>query len=228
MRLTIPLSTLSLVLLFLAAGAKAGEVNVWIVAGQSNADGLVNKDTGTTGPIPTAVDSIIGGSNHVYVHHSGGGTSLHPGYTVRPSWHPSVPGQMYADLVVKLDATLTDIRANGDTPVIRAMFWMQGEQDAKASNIHAGLAPPPQPEAANNYDVYLKDLIAAVRGETGAANLPIIIGETTLGDDPDITYPISDYNTPYGEMDYTPIIQAKQAAVAAGDPWAVLVDTDVS
>ena len=211
--------------LLAAAPAMAGEVNVWIVAGQSNAPGLVDDGSGGN-PLLNQLNSRVPGA-HVTVSHGQGGTSLDPSYTVRPTWHPSVRNKKYDALRNELAAALAAITAAGNTPVIRGMFWMQGEQDAKAGNVGGGLAPPAQPAAANNYGQHLRDLIAAIRADTGVADLPFIIGLTSLGDDPAIALPGA-YDTPYGQFDYLPVIQQNQMAVAAADPFAALALTDPS
>ncbi len=208
-------------LLAMGSVAPAGDVHVWILAGQSNAPAL-------EAPLLTNLNAKHPTYSNVMVTHAQGGTSLHPAYTKRPTWHPSVSGKMYDGMISAVNTQLSSITAAGDTPIIAGMFWMQGEQDAKATNIHAGLQPPPQPDAANLYGQHLQDLIAATRTDLGVPDLMVVIGETTVGDDPSITYPVSDYNTNYGEFDLLPVVQAQQANVAASDVDVYLVDTDES
>ncbi len=216
--------------MFLAATAdttQAKQVNVWLVAGQSNAPGLVDDGAGGN-PIVGQLNARYPGHQHVTVLKARGGTALHPAYNIRPSWHPSVSDGMYDELIDEYNLTANGILAAGDTPVLRGLFWMQGFQDAKTGNASGGLPPPPQPAAAECYDRHLQDLIAALRSDTGVGNLPVVIGETTVGDDPAFGDDGSNYTTKYGTCDNTPIVQAHQRKVARLDPNVSFVDTDLS
>jgi len=201
--------------------AYAEDIWVWLVAGQSNAGGLVTTDEDDPRtPLADHLAVKYPGVNHSLVLHGDGGTSLHPDFhNFGPSWHPSLmdgdndehDSSLYR-LMNKYQNNVATITAAGNTPITRGLFWMQGYQESKSGGTH-----PPQSNAADYYGERLTDLIARVRLETGVDNLPVAIGETCVGQDPE-----------YGAADYAPIVQSAQASVASADPYAWLVETDVS
>ncbi|MFP4054540.1 MAG: sialate O-acetylesterase [Phycisphaerae bacterium] len=213
----IALATL-LAVLCLPQAAPAEEVWVWIVGGQSNAGGLVDTPDGRT-PLADGLNAKYPGIVHSLALHGDGGTSLHPNYSAfGPSWHPSKmdgvndqnDSSLYR-LLSKVETEMSAIAAAGDTPIVKGFFWMQGYQDSKSGGNH-----PPQPDASDNYDTRLQELIARVRSETGIPDLPVVVGETLVGEDPS-----------YGAADYAPVVQAAQAWVASQDSQVWLAETEL-
>ncbi len=143
-----------------------------------------------------------------------------------PDWSSNSSSEGYDLLIDNVLAAQSNLLAAGKTPRIAGLFWMQGESDGKSSGNGGYYGPPPQPASANAYETNLTDFIASVRTDLNAAEMPFFIGEINIGDDPSITTPVSDYNTSFGEWDYTPTIQAAQAAVADADPLSYLIETD--
>ncbi len=210
---------LALLAVCIPATAGAEDVWVWLVGGQSNAPGLVETTDGRA-PLSDHLNAKYPGVTHELPLYGDGGTSLHPDFdSFGPSWHPSLmdgvndssDSSLYR-LLNEYQNTLNSITAAGDTPVTKGFFWMQGYQDSKSGGTH-----PPQPNASDNYDTRLAALIERVRLETSIPDLPVVIGETCVGPDPD-----------YGEAAYAPVVQAAQAFVAANDPYVWLAETDVS
>ena len=129
------------------------------------------------------------------VKHAVGGTNLDV------EWNPNGPGPLYSGFLESVSNALDAFDADGLSYDIGGMFWMQGERDARFTDMAA------------NYQDNLLDLIAAVRSEAGVANLPFVIGRISENL-PDATYTEED------------IIRAAMDAVAAGDDQVGLVDTD--
>ncbi len=143
-------------------------------------------------------------------------------------WSPDSSGEAFDLLISNVLAAQTNLINAGETPRIAGLFWMQGESDAKSGIVGTPSfsPPPPQPSTANAYEANLTNFIASVRNDLGVTDLPVFIGEINIGDNPAITNPVSDYNTIVGQWDFTPTIQAAQAAVAGTDPNAYLIETD--
>lgn len=144
-----------------------------------------------------------------------------------PDWSPDSPGELYDQLIDQINAARLDLAGLGETAELAGLFWMQGEQDAKSGNRGGGSAVTyPQPATAESYGANLTAFMESLRTDLGAAELPLFVGQINIGDDPTInTRPDSPHNTPFGEWDFTPTIQAAQAGVAAADPHVYLVPT---
>jgi hypothetical protein len=104
------------------------------------------------------------------IKHARGGTSL---LAWAPDWKKEdaartgndKAGALYAPWMAALRAA----RAMAPEARVAAAFWMQGERDAL------------YPEAADNYRTNFMTLIAAVRRDSGNANLPFIFGRIRSG-----------------------------------------------
>lgn len=141
-------------------------------------------------------------------------------------WDPASANELYDRLLANIRTAQNDLAGSGRSVELAAMFWMQGEQDAKSGNQAGGGAPLPQPVTASSYQENLTTLVVRLRTDLGTPNLPFFIGQINIGDDPNIvTTPDSSHNTAFGEWDYTETIQAAQLAVATADPNAYLVET---
>lgn len=132
------------------------------------------------------------------IKYSVGGTNLDV------EWDPKDTGgsaYMYDGFLESMGNALANLTADGLSFEIEGMFWMQGERDARDVGM------------GSRYQTNLADLIAAIRAQTGEADLPFILGR--LADD---------LNTgTYTELD---VVRAAQAAVGDADDWAAMVDTD--
>lgn len=86
--------------------------------------------------------------NKVYiVKYSLGGTSLFK------DWNTLNSSSLYYELMLFLYDRIIEFEEAGIHPVIRGLFWMQGEADACEANLK------------NNYQVYLSNLVTAFREE---------------------------------------------------------------
>lgn len=81
--------------------------------------------------------------NILLVKHTEGGTNLHT------EWAKN--GRVYNDFITTANAAINAVLANGDTPVLQGMIWVQGESDS-GNNTNA-----------SNYADNLTDLISRVR-----------------------------------------------------------------
>lgn len=119
------------------------------------------------------------------------------------AWNPIGTGgtdYMFKYLAGEIKSAFDALAALDKTPVFKAMFWVQGETDSDS------LA------AANAYETNLRNLISAIRAETGEANLPFILSEVRN----------------YGQ-DYRAQVVNAQVAVSTGPsrlPYTYMVDTD--
>ncbi len=91
------------------------------------------------------------------------------GGTTIEQWGPGQPGKpdtqgecyrMFVDTIAKSIAAL---KANGDTPTIRALLWHQGESNSK--------------DTAEVYQAKLEKLIARIREDVSSPELPVLVGE---------------------------------------------------
>lgn len=84
--------------------------------------------------------------------------------TNRGCWDPALAGDLFDELVSWVAAAYASIRALGKEPRLRAINWIQGENEADVS------------VAANRYQTTLETFISAVRSRVdGAANAPFVI-----------------------------------------------------
>ena len=197
------------------------EVNIYLIAGQSNAEHLRE-------PILERLSQGVEGL-HEAVHVAGGGQPLAPltDYPTK-SWHPRVVGHLYDQLIGQTRDLLARLTGEQKSPVVRALFWMQGEQDAKSGNQAGGYRPPPQPGSAETWSANMAALVAALRRDLALPHLPVIMGQTVIGDDPRITHVRARHRTRLGESDYVEVVRAQQKACAAADPRIWLIETDTS
>ena len=136
-----------------------------------------------------------------------GGTFLAPSsvggsVTVSNTWHPGevvTSSLMHRALAADWYDTEQALLSQGIGPNLRALFWMQGEQDAV------------QQTAADAYQAALQALYDDVRLYTSYPSLPIVVARIR-GLDPSGTYAAT--------------VRTAQAAFVAANSAAVLVDTD--
>lgn len=128
---------------------------------------------------------------------------------------------LYQHLIDRVREARQQLRARGDIVVVRGMFWMQGETDAKSAKTDdgVGMAPPPQPGTAQNYGKNLAAFIQNVRTDLGVPELPVIIARLgPIGEGPK-------HLTGRGYYGYLETVQQEQVAVAKADPLVDWVDT---
>jgi lysophospholipase L1-like esterase len=133
---------------------------------------------------------------------------------------------LYDRLVDEARRVFRETEADGGRARFAALFWVQGEQDTKTDRRGTGgesLPPPPQPEAALQYETNLRALIAALRRDlaaaAAAAELPVVIAGTPVGRAPDYALERSRHAA-------TPAVVAAQQRVGATTPGAVYVPTE--
>lgn len=137
------------------------------------------------------------------------------------SWHPDRRNEHYDRLLEVIRKCIHGIRESGDTAEVRAMFWMQGEQDGKTGNTGpkgTSMPPLPQPAASEQYAKNLRYLIECVRRDLGAPRLPFILGDTPVGQPPD-------YQIDKSAHKGSPVVVRGQHEVARTVPDVVCVST---
>lgn len=80
-------------------------------------------------------------------------------------WNPDNAGQLYDQMMTRVNQSLAALTGLGHTPVVSGFLWMQGESDTDTL-AHA-----------NAYQANLTKLIENVRADVGNANLPVVIGQ---------------------------------------------------
>ena len=118
-------------------------------------------------------------------------------------------GTLYKnELLPMYQAGINSIITNGNTPVIRGLIWMQGEQDSKTNT------------SAGRYAVNLKRLRDRLASDLGLTNLPVTFGQ------------VLPYTPPAVRFTYRDLVRAQQAAadMFPGLPEAIphcrMVSTD--
>jgi hypothetical protein len=135
--------------------ASAATVQVFLAAGQSNAN------TYWANGIETTFNSLLGAQNVEVVNSQHGGA---------PMWMWSSGGSRgshYQDDLAALVARIEQIEANGDTAVFAGVLWMQGESDVgQASTIPI-------------YDDRFRSMLGFYQQDLGLAESPsYIVGVT--------------------------------------------------
>lgn len=215
-------------LLLPCLGARAQQVDVIVVIGQSNAVGTgvaahlpadfqlpervrllgaAARDRNTFGPELGLCERLAAGLPDralAISKHASSGTSLHgdwrPG---RGDWDQQGFGAEFAQFRSVLARDLAALRAERLEPIVRGVVWVQGEADARAD------APA---DAAAKYGERLAAFVRRVRGTVGSADLPFVIVQVLP--------------KPVERMPNRDTIRAAQAAVAAEVPFTFLVPTD--
>lgn len=109
------------------------------------------------------------GKTAYIIHYAIGTTQLYNATNV-PTWNPAADNtQLFYLATVQINAALAALRAAGLAPVVRAVSWMQGEQDATGAVTAAA------------YTANLAAFETAFRAQWSAANAIFIIGQTNGG-----------------------------------------------
>ncbi len=132
-------------------------------------------------------------------------------------WNIDSTDEQYDKLISNVNEATAQLVAEGKRVELRGVFWMQGETDAVSSG--GGQVVYPQPATADAYQENLSRLIQQTREDLDTAQLPFFVGQIKVGNG------ISYDSTIFGTYDFTPTVQAAQAAVAAADPRTYLIDT---
>ncbi|WP_437291134.1 sialate O-acetylesterase [Sorangium sp. So ce406] len=114
----------------------------------------------------------------------------------------------YPEEVTRLDNALARLESEGHDVEIAALVWMQGENEAGWS-------------AAFRYGDALRAFIAAVRGDLGVPDLPVVLGRVS-----DNLYPANGGPIAVGREANIDAVRAAQVTVADEDPRVAWVDTD--
>ena len=245
-----------------------GQIDVYLIAGQSNAvgfgsDGLsasilndtrytdgfenvlyygvaennvvselvpvtvgLGKNTTSVGA-EVGIASALGDSKSAIIKHAIGGTYLYPttdgtpaqtyGTWTSPSYIEkygvNTDGNKMGDIYEEFIKTVTNgialLKAEGYTPVIKGIWWMQGE------------AETPYESRANAYEELLTMLIADMRADVGAivgadlSSLPFVMGKIKRNPDP-----------AYTQHKYVDVVNAAQVAVTSKVEKTFIVDTE--
>ncbi len=148
----------------------------------------------------------------VIVKVSQGGTTLTQ-LNSATDWSVDSTGELYDRLLLNVNLATADLVADGKQVELAGVFWMQGESDAKSGT---GAVPAGSVAA---YQDNLERFIQQLRTDLTVPQLPFFVGQIKIGNG-------TDFNTSvFGTYDFTPEIQAAQAAAAAGDPDTYLIDT---
>ena len=125
------------------------------------------------------------------------GTNLHT------DWDPTT-GDVYEQMFAYADAALAQLVADGMTPSVAGLIWVQGTSDAGTI------------ANATNYEANLNDLIAAVRQRFTDSDLPLVFN---LYHEDSVFF---DAISP----EEIAALRQSQRNVAAGDPSAWLIEAD--
>jgi len=144
-----------------------------------------------------AMAEAMPGETIALIKHAYGGSYL------ATDWNPST-GPVYAAFQQTVADGLAALVAEGYTPEIAGMLWMQGEHDVKVTDYR------------NAYESNLTNFIAEIRSEYGNG-LPFVIGQLSIH---------QTGGPPSRNPETLAVVRAAQANVAAADPRSGLVVTD--
>ena len=232
-----------------------GEINVWLIGGQSNAAGYANglsaeqmldsrytngfdnilyygysekwqsnfiplkaglgKSSSTSGA-ELGIAELLGntGEMNAVIKYAQGATALYPttegdaavnyGTWTSPSYiskygtstDGNKTGDLYVNFINTVNSAIAELERMGYTPVIKGMWWMQGEEET----YNGG---------ASSYTELLQYLVKDVRTDLSVANMPFIIGKVFTS------------STGYADLE---ALRSAQEAFAAADEYADIVD----
>ncbi|WPJ96291.1 hypothetical protein SH580_01065 [Coraliomargarita algicola] len=114
-----PLISLLIAAAFSYLTAQAAPVHIYLAAGQSNATASWSNS------IESRLNELSPSPRHLVVN------SIHSGNWM-PLWWNEVPKGNYVDDSNKLQKAIDAVKAEGDTPIFKDLFWIQGEGDSKS------------------------------------------------------------------------------------------------
>jgi len=175
----------------------------WQPVGSETAVGPASMWAGRFGPELSAARDLaaaLPNERILFVKYAIGGTNLHT------QWYPgSEPGDaagpLYDVWQDNLEAAIAEVEGQGRTPVIRGMFWMQGEADTVF-------------DFPFTYYGNLSRFIRRVREDAGAPDMPFSIGRVFCPPDSGCIIP------------NVPVIKACQESVAEHTRHTSWFDTD--
>ncbi len=239
-----------------------GEINVWLIGGQSNAVGYANGltaeqladprytngfdnilyygyaekwqssfapvklgygNTASASGAELGIAAALGntGEMNAIIKYAQGATALYPvtdswaaknfGTWTSPSYiaaknvstNGNQVGNLYVNFINTVESAITELRNMGYTPVIKGMWWMQGEEET----YNGG---------ADSYAELLTYLVSDIRSdlgeitETDMSKMPFIIGQIYTEKRADLQEGIN-------------AVQAEQSAYVSSDPYSALV-----
>ena len=220
------------------AAPKNDTVQMFILAGQSNTEGLgLNTDLKSPYDKPEpkvqmwmnndkGLEPLAGGFGHVPQWFGSAVTLCHAlktalqgkpivivkagysGANLAADWNPKT-GQWYGVLKEKIEKATAALTAQGKTVNLAGMFWIQGESDTMNKDM------------AEAYEANLTAFISTVRQDLKSPELPFVFTRVheKLGD------PESSVHG-QGGFNFVPIVRKGQEAVATKVPRTKLVNTD--
>lgn len=232
--------------------ADKGEINVWLIGGQSNAVGYgyglsdddpryvngfdnvlyygyseawhtgfdpvklgLGRNSGTSGA-EIGIAEALGntGEMNAVIKYAHGATALYPttvgdaavnyGTWTPPSYiskystdtNGNKIGLLYENFINTVESAIDELERMGYTPVIKGMWWMQGEEET----YNGG---------ASSYKEMLELLSSDIRRDLNAPAMPFVIGKIF---------------TPSNSYADLAVVRAQQEAYAEADPYASIVD----
>ena len=187
----------------------------------------LGKNTESVGA-EVGIAAAVSGSNRMsaVIKHAIGGSYLYPTTDGTPAqnygtWTPpsyiekygiNTDGNKMGDIYEEFVKTVTNgvalLKAEGYTPVVKGIWWMQGE------------AETPYEARANAYEELLTMLIAQMRADVGTivnadlSNLPFVMGKITRNPDP-----------AYTQYEFVDVVNAAQVEVTTKVGKTFIIDT---
>lgn len=124
------------------------------------------------------------------------------GASLEASWQPSRNRLYPRAIAFALDA-IADLESQGHTVEVKAFFWVQGYTDSVSAAW------------SSNYAENMHELMGALRADLGTPDLPVLFTRQHAGT-------LRAGQAPAG----LEILRAQQAAFAAADPRAFMIDID--
>lgn len=128
--------------------------SIYILAGQSNAKGsesAIGRELAERDPDALLVTVAVGGRTLAQ--------------KAKEDWNINSEGELYDELITKVQFTVDSVIAQGRQPEIKGLFWIQGEADS--GNI----------ETAQSYQDNLQDLVEEIYKGLEDSSFPFIIAE---------------------------------------------------
>ncbi len=185
----------------------------------------LGKNTDSVGA-EVGIAAAVGDRKSAVIKHAIGGTYLYPttdgtpaqnyGTWTSPSYiekygvstNGNKTGDIYEEFVKTVTNGIALLKAEGYTPVVKGIWWMQGE------------AETPYETRANAYEELLTMLIADMRADVGTivgadlSNLPFVMGKIKRNPDP-----------AYAQYEFVDVVNAAQVAVTTKVDKTFIIDT---
>jgi Carbohydrate esterase, sialic acid-specific acetylesterase len=129
--------------------------NTWSTLAPSSNSPNVGGGFGAEISTGRTISDALGGTLVAEVKFAVGGTNLFD------QWNPAGVGNLYDNMVARVNQSLVELEKLGHTGFVAGFFWMQGESDA----------------GRTDYAANLTKLIESVRADFGDPNLPFVFGQ---------------------------------------------------